>query len=182
MDIIYKFINKEGEVIYVGQTKNIKDRLMTHLRTNFICEECYKEIEVIEHSKIEDLYNPLYVERYFITKYNPKYNTKDYFDEFKENKEFEKMKWEVINYKDFLVDALLGRKYLKKEHKEIDASFGDLVFSKEIEYLISSNGIKKTWVAECMGITYNSLRRKLNGEIPWKKSEKESIIKIIKGD
>ena len=182
MDMIYKFINKEGVVIYVGQTKNIKERLMSHLRSNFICEECYKNIEIVEYSVVNELYNPLYVERYFITKYTPIYNKKDYMKDFKKNIEFESMEWETIIYKDFLVDMLLGKKNKKKERNHELNNSSDLAFSKEIEEIIEEKGLKKKWVAECLGITYNSLRRKLIGEVEWKKNEKQAILNILKGE
>ena len=50
---------------------------------------------------------------------------------------------------------------------------------KDIEVAIRKSGLKKIWIAEQLGITYNSLRRKLKGEIPFSKLEIEKINNIL---
>ena len=49
----------------------------------------------------------------------------------------------------------------------------------KIEEAIKKSGLKKKWIAEQLGITYNSLRRKLKGEIPFSKLEMEKIRNIL---
>jgi hypothetical protein len=49
----------------------------------------------------------------------------------------------------------------------------------KINKAIKKSGLKKVWIAEQLGVTYNSLRRKLNGEIPWSKLELEKINKLL---
>ena len=44
---------------------------------------------------------------------------------------------------------------------------------------IRKSGLKKVWIAEQLDITYNSLRRKLNGEIQWNKLELEKLKNIL---
>lgn len=50
---------------------------------------------------------------------------------------------------------------------------------KDIEEAIKESGLKKVWIAKELGITYNSLRRKLKNEIPFTKLEIEKISKIL---
>ena len=50
---------------------------------------------------------------------------------------------------------------------------------KELEEAIKKSGLKKIWIAEQLDITYNSLRRKLKGEIPFNKLELEKIFNIL---
>ena len=50
---------------------------------------------------------------------------------------------------------------------------------KELEEAIKRSGLKKVWIAEQLDITYNSLRRKLKGEIPFSKLELEKINNIL---
>ena len=50
---------------------------------------------------------------------------------------------------------------------------------KELEEAIKRSGLKKVWIAEQLDITYNSLRRKLKGEIPFNKLELEKIYNIL---
>ena len=54
-----------------------------------------------------------------------------------------------------------------------------MMLNKTIEEAIKKSGLKKVWIAEQLDITYNSLRRKLNGEIPWSKLELEKINKLL---
>ena len=49
----------------------------------------------------------------------------------------------------------------------------------KINKAIKESGLKKVWIAEQLGITYNSLRRKLNGEIQWSKLELEKLNKLL---
>ena len=53
------------------------------------------------------------------------------------------------------------------------------MLNKTIEEAIKKSGLKKVWIAEQLGITYNSLRRKLNGEIQWNKLELEKLNKLL---
>ena len=53
------------------------------------------------------------------------------------------------------------------------------MLNKTIEEAIKKSGLKKVWIAEQLDITYNSLRRKLNGEIQWSKLELEKINKLL---
>ena len=51
--------------------------------------------------------------------------------------------------------------------------------NKNINEAIKISGLKKVWIAEQLDITYNSLRRKLNGEIQWNKLELEKLSKLL---
>ena len=51
--------------------------------------------------------------------------------------------------------------------------------NKKINEAIKVSGLKKIWIAEQLDITYNSLRRKLNGEIQWNKLEMEKLSKLL---
>ena len=54
------------------------------------------------------------------------------------------------------------------------------MLNKTIEEAIKKSGLKKVWIAEQLGVTYNSLRRKLNGEISWSKLELEKLNKLLR--
>ena len=49
----------------------------------------------------------------------------------------------------------------------------------KIEEAIKLSGLKKKWIAAQLGITYNSLRRKLKGEIPFNKLELEKLNNVL---
>ena len=48
-----------------------------------------------------------------------------------------------------------------------------------LEMKIKESGLKKKWIAEQLDITYNSLRRKLKGEINFSKLELEKLNSIL---
>ena len=51
--------------------------------------------------------------------------------------------------------------------------------NEKINEAIKRSGLKKKWVAEQLDITYNSLRRKLKGEINFSKLELEKLNSIL---
>ena len=51
--------------------------------------------------------------------------------------------------------------------------------NKKIEEAIKRSGLKKKFIAEQLDMTYNSLRRKLMGQVKWSALELEKIYKIL---
>ena len=51
--------------------------------------------------------------------------------------------------------------------------------NKKIEEAITKSGLKKKFIAQELDITYNSLRRKLMGQVKWSALELEKIYKIL---
>jgi hypothetical protein len=51
--------------------------------------------------------------------------------------------------------------------------------NKKIEEAITKSGLKKKFIAEQLDMTYNSLRRKLIGQVKWSALELEKIYKIL---
>ena len=68
---VYRFLDKNNNIIYVGKAKNLKSRLNSH---NHLSEKCYDEIERIEYISFGNENDMDFAERYFIHKENPKYN------------------------------------------------------------------------------------------------------------
>ena len=53
------------------------------------------------------------------------------------------------------------------------------VDNKKIEEAKTKSGLKKKFIAEQLDMTYNSLRRKLMGQVKWSALELEKIYKIL---
>ena len=53
------------------------------------------------------------------------------------------------------------------------------VDNKKIEEAIIKSGLKKKFIAQELDMTYNSLRRKLMGQVKWSALELEKIYKIL---
>lgn len=76
MAYIYKFLNKENEVIYVGHTQNLNNRLKQHFGdSGHLDKAIYDEVEVVEYAEKESVNEVRIYELYYISKYKPKYNT-----------------------------------------------------------------------------------------------------------
>ena len=73
---IYKFLDKEGNVLYVGQTTNLIRRLYTHFKiTNcHLPSKCYDNTEQILFAIVNDKKQADIYETYYIHKYKSKYN------------------------------------------------------------------------------------------------------------
>ena len=55
----------------------------------------------------------------------------------------------------------------------------DNIDNETINQAIRKSGLKKKWIAQELDITYNSLRRKLLGEVKWSSLELEKIYKML---
>lgn len=69
---IYRFLDENSNVIYIGKAKNLKSRLRGH---NHLSKECYDEAKKVEYISFKNENDMDFAERYFIHKENPKYNT-----------------------------------------------------------------------------------------------------------
>ncbi|MBR5599314.1 MAG: excinuclease ABC subunit UvrC [Alphaproteobacteria bacterium] len=74
---VYRMINKQEEVLYVGKAKNIKKRIIsyTHIeKLTLRLQKMVSEISRMEFVIVENENRALIVENELIKKYNPKYN------------------------------------------------------------------------------------------------------------
>ena len=69
---VYKFINRDNEVIYIGKAKDLKSRFSNH---NHLSDDCYNELAYIMYASFDTEYEMDFAERYYIQKMNPRYNT-----------------------------------------------------------------------------------------------------------
>jgi excinuclease UvrABC nuclease subunit/DNA-binding Xre family transcriptional regulator len=76
MQYIYRFINQEGEVIYIGRTNNLENRLeRQHFTKNgHLPQECYAECSKVEYAEVKTANEVRIYEIYYIAKYRPKFN------------------------------------------------------------------------------------------------------------
>lgn len=75
MSCVYRFIDGKGNIIYVGKTVNINNRMQQHFSDKgHLPKECYNSVAKIEYQKYKTESDSLIMETYYITKYSPKYN------------------------------------------------------------------------------------------------------------
>lgn len=73
MYTVYKHINKNGNIIYIGKSKNLKQRQRQHKKTT----EWFNDIDEIEYMEFETKTGMDIAELYLINKYSPTNNKKD---------------------------------------------------------------------------------------------------------
>lgn len=68
---VYFFLNKYDNVIYIGKTKNLKQRMLSH---NHLPIYCYTSIAEIFYIEFETEFDSEIMEKLWIAKYKPTYN------------------------------------------------------------------------------------------------------------
>lgn len=69
---IYAFKDKKEEIIYIGKTTDLVDRMLSHTHLD---NKCYESIESIEYFKVDYFIDLDKVERALIKEYRPRYNS-----------------------------------------------------------------------------------------------------------
>lgn len=67
---IYIFYNSKNEIIYIGQTQSISNRMIKHIEES----DFWNEVFYIMYAETPTLKSLTQYERYYIQKYTPKYN------------------------------------------------------------------------------------------------------------
>jgi len=75
---VYKFLNENGEVIYVGKAKNLKNRVKSYFRVNFDrdtkTQALVENISDLEFIEVSTELEALILEEKLVKKFQPKYN------------------------------------------------------------------------------------------------------------
>lgn len=179
---IYRFIDKDGNVIYIGRTKDIRRRI---IKEHFTCKthlpnESYFEVEKIEYAEFSNESEQVAYEAILINKEKPKYNI-----QFKDGGCFDvnlpKIKWMLFEW-DY-ENQMETLKALKKEtvsivdslcslyHSPIlseSAYFGypdidkmSLLMPTSTTLIVGASGVKKTNYALCIARTNAKLKKRV---------------------
>jgi len=75
---VYKFLNQDGEVIYVGKAKNLKNRVKSYFRVKFDrdtkTQALVENIHDLEYIEVSTELEALILEEKLVKKFQPKYN------------------------------------------------------------------------------------------------------------
>lgn len=75
MAYVYRFINPNNSVIYVGYTGQTLDKRMSqHFKKGHLPQKCYNSIARIEYIRYSTKADAMIAETYMINKYKPIYN------------------------------------------------------------------------------------------------------------
>lgn len=82
---IYRFLDKENMILYVGKTTNINNRIYAHIQNHLTWKtpekfDLYNNVHKVEFCEVESEYHMNIYEIHYICKYNPLHNI-----EFKSN-------------------------------------------------------------------------------------------------
>jgi hypothetical protein len=108
---IYRFLNKDNEILYIGKTTNIDNRINAHLTASVSMSnqekfELYENVYNIEYCEVESDYHMNIYEIHYICKYKTKYNI-----EFKSKNnnlfELPELNWQVYILKSYIDDCHL---------------------------------------------------------------------------
>lgn len=74
---VYRFLNADDEVIYIGKTQvSMHKRMRFHSSSNsHLPKECYEQLDRVEYLKIYNKSEMDIKELYYINKWKPKFNT-----------------------------------------------------------------------------------------------------------
>ena len=79
---VYRFLNFDKEVIYVGKTERIEYRINSHISKNsHLPMKCYEEIYKIQFMTLSSTVLMDIKEMYYINLYKPKYNSDHLYNE-----------------------------------------------------------------------------------------------------
>lgn len=108
MFYVYRFINKIGEIIYVGKTNHIPTRMYQHKTKKM---PFWKEWYKIEYVEFENEGDQLLYEMLMINKYNPIYNKKDKFNAALPLEDVRKNDWKLYDEIRLLADEEISKLY-----------------------------------------------------------------------
>lgn len=81
MSYVYKFIDYQDNIIYIGKTNNLEKRMQQHFFRGHLDKECYNHVKQIFFMFVDGKTNVDMMETFLINKYHPKYNTEKQFNE-----------------------------------------------------------------------------------------------------
>lgn len=133
---VYRFLNKDDEIIYIGKTKSLKNRISSH---GHLPKECYDSIDRIEYITLDNSDEMGIYERYLINKHNPKYNK-----EFNNNSRFcfelPDKEWKVYDSSNYKENTIKNINIVSEYPKGLsDADLGKLY--KLISMVDTNNGV-----------------------------------------
>ncbi len=87
----YRFLDKHGNLLYIGRAKDVRDRMKSH---EHLGEECYQQISKIQFVSFDNEDDLDIAERYYISKLKPIYNKEFKNKHFSFNlEELDKKQW-----------------------------------------------------------------------------------------
>lgn len=95
MYCVYRFLNYENEILYIGKTKDINIRMNTHFGDKgHLGKDKYEQVSRIEYMICDNESDMVVKEIYFINKYKPPFNTQSLCNGEISNLEYDNLTWD----------------------------------------------------------------------------------------
>ena len=78
---VYRFINKDEQIIYVGSTEDLYKRLKQHFEHGHLGDYCYNQVLYVDYAEFSTRTEAYMYEQYEIARLQPEYNTNGKVDE-----------------------------------------------------------------------------------------------------
>ena len=79
---VYKFVDDNNQIIYIGKTIRLPARMVQHFKTDsHLTDECYDNVKYIFYCSIKTKAEMDIYEIYLIDKYRPQYNIKSVYEQ-----------------------------------------------------------------------------------------------------
>lgn len=76
MYYVYRFLDANENVIYVGKTADIRERMYQHFsEVGHLPKECYDKVHKIEYLETKDSVDGTIIEKYLINEFRPMFNS-----------------------------------------------------------------------------------------------------------
>lgn len=72
---VYRFLDEDNNMIYIGKTNNLNNRMRQHFSTGHLNQEVYNMVKSIEYLYFESEADQHVAEMFLVNKYKPIFNT-----------------------------------------------------------------------------------------------------------
>lgn len=103
---VYRFKNYKGDIIYIGKTQNMYNRMLQHFQDRSMKQINYGTVAMIEFAECKTVEDMDFWEKYLIGKYKPIYNIKGIDKDVSGIKMPTELKWE--EYRNEKIEKKMG--------------------------------------------------------------------------
>lgn len=170
---VYRFIDKNKKIIYIGYTEDIYTRMNGHFSSKNRLDKTgiYNEVKIVEYISMPSKTEAQFLEKYFISKFSPKYNSKGnlgdnetFLIEFKNDFEWKNFNLELFRthpkLKEFsFYDKNMKNTYKMKRSLVKESELEEVYVLKRGDKFLSKNGKECTISRVKINKTFNDALR-----------------------
>lgn len=163
MYYLYRFLDEDYNILYVGRTNNLENRINQHFSFNgHIEKSCYEKVKKIEYVELKSQFDMVLKEIYYINKFLPPYNKRHVY----ENEKSEIILDFTDNWIDYNMKNIKFKKHpvTSKSRNSVFEELPDSGLERKIKMVLVSKGKTFKELSLEMGVDPKSLLNKLRTE------------------